>query len=196
GPETQVSRLGNPLVNEVVIGLADKDRFNATKPTGDVQFLHYVTNPELPGLFNALYGVPAPPTPRNDLVAVFLTGVPGLNQPANPNRQPCDMLRLNMDIRHAAAPNRYGVIAGDVAGFPNGRRLADDVIDFAERVAAGVLVPGFNNPPANQLGDGVDANDVPYLPYFPYVAPPHNPLHNTHYVQTPVDLLHHHGRGR
>src|SRR5437868_4367716 len=89
-----------------------------------------------------------------------------------------------MPRRPYAAPNRYGVIAGDVAGFPNGRRLADDVIDIAERVAAGVLVPGFDNAPANQLGDGVDANDVPYLPYFPYVAPPHNPLHNTHYVQT------------
>jgi len=196
GPETQVSRLGNPLVNEVVIGLADKDKFNATKPTGDVQFLHYVTNPELPGLFNALYGVPAPPTPRNDLVAVFLTGVPGLNQPANPNQQPCDMLRLNMAIPPATNPNRLGVIAGDVAGFPNGRRLADDVIDIAERVAAGVLVPGFNNAPANQLGDGVDANDEPYLPYFPYVAPPHNPLHNTHYVQTPVTGLIGHGHGR
>jgi hypothetical protein len=194
GPEVQVSRLGNPLVNEVVIGLADKDRFNASKPTGDAQFLNYVTNPELPGLFNGLYGIPAPPTPRNDLVAVFLTGVPGLNQPANPNQQPCDMLRLNMAIAPALHPNRFGVIAGDVAGFPNGRRLADDVIDIAERVAAGVLVPGFNNAPANQLGDGVDANDVPYLPYFPYVAPPHNPLHNQHYVATPLNRLR--GRGR
>jgi hypothetical protein len=146
GPEFQVSRLGHPLVNEVVIGLADKDRFNATKPTGDGAFLSYVTNPELPGLFNALYGIPAPPTPRNDLVAVFLTGVPGLNQPANPNRVACEMLRLNMAI------------------------------------APGVLVPGFNNAPANQLGDGVDANDKPFLPYFPYVNTPNNPLDNVHYV--------------
>jgi len=183
GPEVQVSRLGHPLVNEVVIGLADKDRFNATKPTGDGAFLSYVTNPSLPGLFNALYGIPAPPTPRNDLVAVFLTGVDGLNKPANPNQVPCEMLRLNLAIAPSARPSRLGVLAGDVAGFPNGRRLADDVVDIEERVAAGVLVPGFNNAPANQLGDGVDANDVPYLPYFPYVALPHNPLNNLNDVQ-------------
>ncbi len=183
GPEVQVSRLGHPLVNEVVIALADKDKFNATKPPGDGAFVSYVTNPELPVLFNLLYGIPVPPTPRNDLVAVFLTGVEGLNKPANPNQVACEMLRLNMAIAPAAQANRFGVIAGDVAGFPNGRRLADDVVDIEERVAAGVLVPGFNNAPANQLGDGVDANDQPYLPYFPYVSLPHNPLNNTHYVE-------------
>jgi hypothetical protein len=183
GPEKQVSRLGHPLVNELVIGLADKDKFNATKPTGDGAFVQYVTNPELPGLFNALYGIPAPPTPRNDLVTVFLTGLPGLNKPANPNQVACEMLRLNMAIAPAASPNRFGVIAGDVAGFPNGRRLADDVVDIEERVAAGILVPGFNNAPANQLGDGIDANDKPFLPYFPYVAAPHNPLNTVHGVE-------------
>jgi hypothetical protein len=180
GPEVQVSRLGHPLVNEVVIGLADKDKFNATKPTGDTAFLNYVVDPELPKLFNLLYGIPAPPAPRNDLVAVFLTGVPGLNKPANANQVPCEMLRLNMGIAPSSRPNRFGVIAGDVAGFPNGRRLADDVVDIEERVAAGVLVEGFNAAPANQLGDGVDANDLPYLPRFPYVAPPHNPLSHVH----------------
>jgi hypothetical protein len=183
GPEVQVSRLGHPLVNEVVIGLADKDKFNATKPTGDGAFVSYVTNPSLPGLFNALYGIPAPPTPRNDLVAVFLTGVAGLNKPANPNQVACEMLRLNLAIAPSARPSRLGVLAGDVAGFPNGRRLADDVVDIEERVAAGVLVPGYNNAPANLLGDGVDANDVPYLPYFPYVALPHNPLANVNDVE-------------
>jgi hypothetical protein len=142
-----------------------------------------VTNPELPGLFNLLYGIPAPPTPRNDLVAVFLTGLEGLNKPANPNQVACEMLRLNMAIAPAAAPNRLGVIAGDVAGFPNGRRLADDIVDIEERVAAGILVPGFNNAPANQLGDGVDGNDKPYLPYFPYVALPHDPLNNVNDVE-------------
>jgi hypothetical protein len=196
GPEVQVSRLGHPLVNEVVIGLADKDKFNATKPTGDGAFVSYVTNPSLPGLFNALYGIPAPPTPRNDLVAVFLTGLGGLNKPANPNQVPCEMLRLNMSIPPAAKANRFGVIAGDVAGFPNGRRLADDVVDIEERVAAGVLVAGFNKAPANQLGDGVDANDLPYLPYFPYVALPHDPLNNVNDVETKpgsaiADILHH-----
>jgi hypothetical protein len=167
GPEMQVSRLGMPLVNEVVIPLKDKDKFNASRPSGDGQFLSYVTNPELPVLLNALYGISVPPTPRNDLVAAFLTGVPGLNV----NGGTCEMLRLNMAIPPAIKPNRLAVLKGDIAGFPNGRRLTDDVVDIELRVAAGVLVPGFNIKPNNQLGDGVNANDVPLLPYFPYVAP-------------------------
>ena len=183
GPEVQVSRLGHPLVNEVVIGLADKDKFNATKPTGDTAFLNYVVDPELPKLFNALYGIPLAPTPRNDLVAVFLTGIPGLNQPANANQVPCEMLRLNMAIAPATKPNRLGVIAGDLAGFPNGRRLFDDVVDIEERVAAGILVDGFNNAPANQLGDGVDANDKPFLPAFPYIGLPNSPLSHVHELE-------------
>jgi hypothetical protein len=174
GPPVQVSRLGAPLVNEVVIPLQDKNRFNATKPTGDGAFLPYVLNPELAGLFNALYGIAVPPAPRLDLVAAFLTGVPGLNN--IPGSTPCEMLRLNMAIPPASKPKRLAVLEGDVAGFPNGRRLADDVVDIAERVVAGVLVPGFNVAPNNQLGDGIDVNDRPFLPYFPYVAPPHNPL--------------------
>ena len=174
GPNVQVSRLGMPLVNEVVIPLQDKDRFNATKPTGDGAFLPYVLNPELAGLLNLLYGISVPPAPRNDLVAVFLTGVSTLNN--IPGSTPCEMLRLNMAIPPAAVPNRLAVLAGDVAGFPNGRRLTDDVVDIAERVVAGVLVPGYNIAPNNQLGDGVDVNDRPFLPFFPYVAPPHNPL--------------------
>jgi uncharacterized protein DUF4331/flagellar hook capping protein FlgD len=178
GPAVQVSRLGMPLVNEVVIPLRDKDRFNASPPRNDAQFLSYVTQPELPVLLNLLYGISVPPTPRNDLVAVFLTGVPGLNQPAGV--RPAEMLRLNMAIAPAATPARLGVLANDVAGFPNGRRLGDDVVDIAERVVAGVLVPGFDISPNNALGDGVDANDVPFLPYFPYVAPPHNPFDHQH----------------
>jgi hypothetical protein len=174
GPEIQVSRLGMPLVNEVVIPLQDKNRFNASKPTADGQFLSYVTHPELPVLLNLLYGAQVPPTPRNDLVTVFLTGVPGLNQPANGT--PCEMLRLNMAIAPARRPNRFGVLKSDLAGFPNGRRLADDVVDIELRVAAGVLVPGFNIKPNRQLGDGVDHNDKPFLPYFPYVALPHDPF--------------------
>ena len=178
GPGVQVSRLGMPLVNEVVIPLKDKDKFNASQPKNDDQFLSYVTEPELPVLLNLLYGISVPPTPRNDLVAVFLTGVPGLNQPAGVT--PSEMLRLNLMIAPAEHPNRLGVLAGDLAGFPNGRRLGDDIVDIAERVVAGVLVPGFNIFPNNALGDGVDANDVPFLPYFPYVAPPHNPFSHAH----------------
>ncbi|HEY3157212.1 MAG TPA: DUF4331 family protein [Candidatus Eisenbacteria bacterium] len=189
GPDVQVSRLGMPLVNEVVIPLGAKDRFNHTKPTGDASFLSYVTDPELPKLFNLLYGLPIPTTPRNDLVSVFLTGIPGVNKPANPRQVPCEMLRLNMAIApNTENPNRLGVIAGDASGFPNGRRLADDVVDVEERAAAGgyVLTPDFNNSPANALGDGVDENDLPFLPYFPYVAPPHSPFAHQHHREEPI----------
>ncbi|MGH7723794.1 MAG: DUF4331 family protein [Candidatus Eiseniibacteriota bacterium] len=181
GPFVQVSRLGHPLVNEVVIPLQDKDRFNATKPPGDGAFLNYVTMPEFPGLLNLLYSISVPPTPRLDLVNVFLFGLAGLNKPNNPNQVPCEMLRLNMAVPPSSNPSRFGALAGDVAGFPNGRRLADDAVDIVERVAAGVLVDGFNITPNNQLGDGVDANDKPFLPFFPYAALPHNPLDNRHY---------------
>lgn len=178
GPDVQVSRLGMPLVNEVVLPIGMKDRFNASSPTNDGQFISYVTNSEVAGLFNALYGISVPPSPRNDLVAVFLTGVPGLNQPANVVA--CEKLRLNMAIPAATVPNRMGVLAGDIAGFPNGRRLTDDVVDIAERVVAGVLVPGFNIEPNNRLGDGVDYNDRPFLPSFPYVAPPFSGFDSPH----------------
>src|SRR5690242_9853675 len=91
------------------------------------------------------------------------------------------MLRLNMSIAPSASPNRLGVLAGDQAGFPNGRRLADDVVDIELRVVAGVLVNGFDVAPNNQLGDGIDANDMPFLPYFPYVALPQNPRDHEHH---------------
>jgi len=183
GPEQQVSRLGMPLVNEIVIPLGKKDLFNATEPENDVaNFGAFVVDPEPARLLHALFGINVPPAPRNDLVAVFATGVPGLNQPANV--APGEMLRLNMSIPPASKPSRFGVLAGDVAGFPNGRRLADDVVDIELRVVAGVLVTGFNVAPNNQLGDGVDANDKPYLPYFPYVAPPQNPRDHDHHERT------------
>ena len=181
GPEVQVSRLGMPLVNEIVIPLGKKDLFNATEPATDVaNFGGFVVDPEPARLLKALFGINVPPTPRNDLVAVFATGVPGLNQPAGV--APGEMLRLNMSIPPAATPNRFGVLAGDVAGFPNGRRLGDDVVDIELRVVAGVLVDGFNISPNNRLGDGVDGNDMPFLPYFPYVAPPQNPLNHEHHA--------------
>lgn len=178
GPDVQVSRLGMPLVNELVIPLGDKDKFNASKPVDDAQFLASVTHPELPALLQLLYGIQVPPVPRSDLVTVFLTGVPGLNQV--PGGAACDMLRLNMLVPPSRKPKRLAVLRGDLAGFPNGRRLADDVVDIAERVAAGVLVPGFDIKPNRQLGDGVDCNDVPFLPYFPYLALPHDPLDHDH----------------
>lgn len=180
GPEIQVSRLGMPLVNEIVIPLGMKDRFNASEPANDVaQFGAAVVDPEPAKLLTALFGIQTPPAPRSDIVAVFATGVAGLNQPANVT--PGEMLRLNMTIPAAANPNRFGVLAGDLAGFPNGRRLADDVVDIELRVVAGVLVNGYNIAPNNQLGDGVDANDMPFLPYFPYVSPPQNPRNHLHH---------------
>lgn len=135
-----MSRLGHPLVNEVVIGLRDKDAFNASEPSGDAQFLQYVTHPTLPVLIQALFGVAPPAVPRNDLVQVFLTGIPGLNQPANV--APSEMLRLNTSTAPvaAASQNPLGVIAGDNAGFPNGRRPGDDVVDVALRVVEGLLL--------------------------------------------------------
>ncbi len=166
GKYQQVSRLGNPLVNEVVIPLKLKDGFNASKPTDDVAALKYVTNPELPKLIESVYGIEAPKTPRNDLVSVFLTGVEGLNKPKG-KVTPSEQLRLNMSTPVTAEPNRLGVIGGDNQGFPNGRRLGDDVIDIALQVVEGELVGS-----ANDLGDGVDANDVAFSDSFPYLALP------------------------
>ncbi len=187
GPEVQVSRLGMPLVNELVIPLGKKDLFNASEPSNDVaQFGASVVDPEPAKLLHALLGINVPPAPRSDIVAVFATGVAGLNQPANV--APGEMLRLNMTIPPSVKPSRFGVLAGDLAGFPNGRRLGDDVVDIELRVVAGVLVDGFNVSPNNQLGDGVDGNDLPFLPYFPYVAPPQNPVNHVHHDDRPIRL--------
>jgi hypothetical protein len=144
---TQVSRLGSPLVNEVVIGLKDKDLFNSARPTQDAALATYVTNPTLPELLEILFGaagVRAPNNfPRNDLVAAFLTGINGLNQPTGV--RPAEMLRLNTSIAAvgAAAQHRLGALGGDLAGFPNGRRPGDDVVDIELRVAMGVLCHAF-----------------------------------------------------
>ncbi|RKS73938.1 uncharacterized protein DUF4331 [Motilibacter peucedani] len=167
GKWVSVSRLGNPLVNEVVIPSKDKDAFNASSPSGDGQFLNYVTKPELPTLLQAIYGLKAPATPRNDLVSVFLTGVKGLNQPANV--VPGEELRLNTSTPVTASPNRLGVLGGDLQGFPNGRRLGDDVLDISLQAVAGELVGS-----PNDLGDGVNANDKAFDTAFPYVAAPNS----------------------
>jgi len=167
GNFVQVSRLGSPLVNEVVIPVGQKDKWNGSRPVDDGQFASYVLDPELPKLLQAVYGIPAPTTPRNDLVAAFLTGVPGLNQP--PGVRASEMLRLNTDVLPSGNPSRLGVVGGDPAGFPNGRRLTDDVLDIAEQAMVGVLT-GVKT----SLGDGVDANDVPFRSSFPYVAFPHS----------------------
>jgi len=165
GGYRQVSRLGMPLVNEVVLPLKVKDAFNASNPTQDGAALKYVTNPEVPRLIEAIYGIKAPETPRNDLVSVFLTGIKGLNKPKGVT--PSEQLRLNMRTPVTADPNRLGVIGGDNQGYPNGRRLADDVLDISLQVLEGELV---GNP--NDLGDDVDSNDVEFSDTFPYLALP------------------------
>ena len=167
GNFVQVSRLGSPLVNELVIPRGMKDAFNASEPVNDAQFAAFVTDPEPARLLKALFGVNVPPTPRNDLVQVFLTGIPGATMP--PGVRPSEMLRLNTAIPpNRANPNRLGVIGGDLAGYPNGRRPGDDVVDIVVTAASGILVPGFGA----MLGDGVDANDAPYLATFPYLGVP------------------------
>jgi len=190
GVYTQVSRLGMPLVNEAVVPLGKKDQFNATEitPTSDGGFLPFVTNPELARLFVAL-GVDkdTPTTNRNDLVAVFLTGVPGINQP--PGVTASEMLRLNMSTAPSTTDpntvNRMGVLGGQLDGFPNGRRLADDVADIEIQAIAGILcqtggplagpTPCRTSKVNTALGDGVNANDLPFQTTFPYVANPRPP---------------------
>ena len=183
---TQVSRLGMPLVNEVVMSLAFKDIFNASEPSGDkalfdsnADFRNRILDPEVAKLYKLLYNLDSPPAPRNDLVQVFLTGLPGVNQP--PNVVPSEMIRINLAVPPSSSPNRMGALANDAAGFPNGRRLADDVTDIELQVVAGVLVPGFNKAPNNALTDGVDANDQAFLTTFPYVAPPNQGFDHTHH---------------
>jgi len=182
---TQVSRLGHPLVNEVVIGLKDKDTFNASEPKNDGQFLEYVTHPTLPVLIQALFGVNAPASPRNDLVQVFLTGIPGLTQP--PNVVASEMLRLNTSIVPVAPADQkaLGVLAGDTAGFPNGRRPGDDVVDIALRAVEGILLapdpaafPALTdgaliNASIGYRADGTIDNSQPLFRItFPYLAAP------------------------
>lgn len=188
GPLVQVSRLGMPLVNEVVAPLGAKDLFNSSHPGNDAQFLGAVTDPEIAKLLNLLYGtalVPVPESGRDDLVTVFLTGVPGLNQPANVT--PSEMLRLNVAIPPSATENPLGVIAGDNGGFPNGRRLADDVVDVELRVAAGFLLgEEFQQGVNGQLGDGLPINDIPFRAAFPYVAVAHQGYEHSHHSPTGV----------
>lgn len=171
----QVSRLGMPLVNELVIGLKDKDRFNRSHPAHDAQFLDYVTHPTLPALVEILFGgagVRAPTLfPRADLVAAFLTGVEGLNR----TRTPAEMLRLNASIPPvpAAQQKSLGVLEGDLAGFPNGRRPGDDVVDIELRVAMGVLLPAEVAPSGSlPFTDGAYVDATFFDDSFPYLRTP------------------------
>jgi hypothetical protein len=163
----QVSRLGNPLVNEVVIPLGKKDQFNRTKPDRDAALYgKYVLNPELAAVMNALFHVNAPEHNRTDIVTALLTGIPGVTA-IGKHPAAADTLKINLGVPPNPNPNRFGVIGGDNAGFPNGRRLGDDVVDISLRVVAGYL-KGNKVP----LGDGVDRNDKPFLTSFPYEGLP------------------------
>ena len=201
GAWTQVSRLGMPLVNEVVIGLKDKDKFNASKPKDDAaNFADYVTHPTLPALIQVLFPTAVAPTnfPRKDLMTAFLTGLPTVNRPANitdltgadANRRGplAEMLRLNTAILPTpqASQHPLGVAAGDNAGFPNGRRLGDDVVDVSLRVAMGALCTltgsgdalkvgcAPSDAPVGGLGfnDAVRANPQHFKNAFPYLNAP------------------------
>jgi len=202
GKYVQVSRLGNPLINEVIIPLGKKDYWNASDPSQDKQFVKYYENPELAGIVNTLYGSaivslggkPARTTGRTDLSLILLTGVPlpggkNLNYTGS---TPADLLRLNVAIAPTAEVGKgdpLGVLNGDLAGFPNGRRLEDDITDIELRAVAdgyGTLLNSLfglpNNSPNNAVGDGVNANDKPFLPTFPYVGTPQRGYENTHGV--------------
>lgn len=184
----QVSRLAEPLVNEVLIPLGKKDLWNRSDPSDDRQFEKHYLKPELAGILNALYDIGAPTENRIDLTTVLLTGIPadnGLGLPTTAiSSKPAkaDLLRVNLAVPPTpfAEQNRLGLLAGQADGFPNGRRLIDDVVDIEERAVAGVLAPAFGLPAPNGgnaslaplLGDGVNTNDKPFLTSFPYVATP------------------------
>ncbi len=185
GAWSQVSRVGNPLVNELLVGVPDKNRFNASKPQNDAQFLSYVTNPAFPVLLNALDGFAVPATPRNDLVVALLTGVPGLNQGGSA----CEMVRLNTATAATAqgSQNNLGALscldagpvanlgkAGcDPAGYPNGRRPGDDVVDITLRMLEGALLPASAAPDGQKpYTDGAAVSDASFGAAFPYLNAP------------------------
>jgi len=190
GALVQVSRLANPLVNELVIGTQDKDKFNASRPKDDPKFADYVTNPTVPALIETLFPAAKAPTnfPRTDLVTVFLKGIEGLNQPKALGSTLAEMMRLNTAIAPTAAgaQSALGVAGGDLAGYPNGRRPADDVVDITLRVAMGALcvLTGTedkfklgckpSDAPAGGLAftDGVRKTAGNYGSTFPYLTTP------------------------
>ena len=209
GPWQQVSRLGNPLINEVIIPTTRKDYWNSQRPSKDSQFAKYYLAPELTAVADVLYDALDKPATSNraDLVAILLTGlnipdsqtVPGGLQFTRTGPTQADMLRVNTGIKPNAAgacvfgvadggtPSRLGALEGDLCGFPNGRRLLDDVTDIEVRA----LIEGYgptlnavlgvpNRSPNNMIGDGVDANDLPFLSAFPYIGTPHQGYEHVH----------------
>jgi len=169
GGWVQVQRMGNPLINEVIIGTGDKDNWSRAVPSNDAQFASYALNPLLATVFNLVFGLAVPPAPRTDLLPL-VQYAKVFGDPTIPPGPVADLLRLNTSVppTAAAARSRLGLLAGDGAGYPNGRRVSDDVTDIAMRVVAGALVGAPYN--AYRLGDGVNSNDQTFQETFPYVA--------------------------
>jgi hypothetical protein len=188
GPYVQVSRLGNPLFNEVLVPLAQKDKWNAQYPSKDKQYANGVAHPELAALLNVLYpgdfpNLAAYTKPRLDLEAILLTGIPaGVVSPSFSTltgTTQADMLRLNLAIPPATTPNALGVLGGDVAGFPNGRRVTDDVVTIELQAIAGATIPLVDKTftPDKALvdvSDGVTGAGLPLLTTFPYMGTPYS----------------------
>jgi uncharacterized protein DUF4331 len=176
GGWSQIQRMGNPLINELLIGTGSKDRFSMEQPKNDKQFASFFLDPTLARVINALtdgaVAIPAPP--RLDLLPL-VTYAPPIAAPGTPKGPIADLLRLNTGVPPTppASASRLGLLGGDPAGYPNGRRLFDDVTDISLRAVAGVLAapfPGFNPEINGRLGDGVNVNDAPYRETFPYLA--------------------------
>jgi hypothetical protein len=196
GPWVQVSRLGSPLFNEVMIPLGKKDFWNSQAPKDDSQFLVFVEHQEVsarlpilyPGVFPNLATFNASGQARADMVAIFLTGIPAGIIPGFQNftgKTRADFLRLNMVIPPATAPNIFGILGGDLAGFPNGRRVFDDVFTIELRALAGVTLPLVDNSftpdaAASKVTDGVTPSNInsPFLASFPYLGVPYDGFDN------------------
>lgn len=180
--------MGNPLINELIVGIGSKDTFSMSQPAGDKQFANFALDPVLARALNAAYGITVPDPPRTDLLPLLQYSGPTIPD-GTPGGPVADMLRLNTAIPPTtmSARKRLGVLGGDVAGFPNGRRVSDDVTDIALRAVAGALCNtpvsatgknsvctaagnAFVGTQVPALGDGVNTNDVPYQETFPYVA--------------------------
>jgi hypothetical protein len=175
GSFAQVQRMGNPLINELLVGTGFKDRFSMDQPRNDSQFSGFFLDPLLARVLNAAFGggVPIPTPPRSDLLPL-VTYAPPIAATGTPAGPIADLLRLNTGVPPtplgSTLRHRLGLLRGDPAGFPNGRRVFDDVTDISLRVVAGVLNPAFNIFPNNALGDGVNVNDAPIRPTFPFLA--------------------------
>lgn len=186
--KVQIQRMANPLINELLIGIGSKDKFSMSKPRDDAQFADFVLDPVLARVLNALYDtispgvLPVPDAPRIDLLPL-VQYLPPIAAPDTPKGPVADLLRLNTGVPPTPKNNRkrLGLLAGDPAGFPNGRRVSDDSVDITTRVVIGILAGnGFNGFPHNRVGDGVNTNDVPYRETFPYVGLAHSGINSRH----------------